>query len=105
MVGPLSEEKGAVAERLDDIEGRYRALAGQMEDLLQMAGVEQERAEQSASVIRQEFDQALRRTEEAIGSIAEASQDEHFLDGQSSMHRSRSQLIDSHAGARGDYAQ
>jgi hypothetical protein len=64
------------------MQGRYRALAEQMEDLLQMAGAEQERAEQSASVIRQEFDEALRRTEESIGAIGEASQNEHFLDGQ-----------------------
>lgn len=102
--GSALRRERSVAERLDDIQGRYRALAERMDDLLQMAGVEQDRAEQSANVIRQEFDQALRRTEEAIGSIAEASQDEHFLDGQSSMHRSRSQLIDSHAGARGYHA-
>jgi ElaB/YqjD/DUF883 family membrane-anchored ribosome-binding protein len=68
------------------MQGRYRALADQMEDLLQMAGAEQERAEQSANVIRQEFDEALRRTEEAIGAIEEASQNEHFLDGQCCPH-------------------
>jgi hypothetical protein len=53
-----------------------------MDDLLAMANVEKDRAEENANVIRLEFDQALHRTEEAIGAIGEASQSEHFLDGE-----------------------
>jgi hypothetical protein len=61
---------------------RFRTLAEQMDELLQMAIVEKDKAEENANVIRMEFDQALHRTEQAIGAITEASQDEHFLDGE-----------------------
>jgi ElaB/YqjD/DUF883 family membrane-anchored ribosome-binding protein len=60
---------------------RFRTLAEQMDELLQMAVVEKDKAEENANVIRMEFDQALHRTEQAIGAT-EASQDEHFLDGE-----------------------
>jgi len=53
-----------------------------MDDLLQMAAVEKDRAEENANVIRLEFDQALQRTEQAIGAITEASQEDVFLDGE-----------------------
>jgi hypothetical protein len=53
-----------------------------MDELLQMAAVEKDKAEENANVIRMEFDQALHRTEQAIGAITEASQEDHFLDGE-----------------------
>jgi len=70
-----------------------------------MAAVEKDKAEENASVIRMEFDQALHRTEQAIGAITEASQDDHFLDGEPRTSELCKQLIVSHSRAGGDHAE
>jgi hypothetical protein len=51
-----------------------------MEDLLQMAEMERTRAEQTASAIRAEFEQAMHRLDDAIEAIADAVDEDHFVD-------------------------
>jgi hypothetical protein len=60
-----------------------------MEDLLQMAAVEKDKAEENANAIRQEFDHALQRTEDAIRLITEAQDGETFLEGKISVTAKR----------------
>jgi len=78
---PEREEYDSGADHQDDIAERFRALAVQMDELLQMAAMEKDKAEENANVIRMEFDQGLHRTEQAIEAITEAAQDDNFLDG------------------------
>jgi hypothetical protein len=87
------------------MEKRFHELAVQIEDLLQMSEIEHARAEDTALAIQTEFDQAMQRLDGALDGVAEAVQEDHFVDGEYSQQKQTSILRSSHTGAGGDYAE